>query len=77
MKCPHCRKEIPKEGGTLPLTAVELILRQRDLERVEARMSCLRNSYSDHQAWDKQDIMELKLLKARQKELKAILGFIV
>lgn len=40
-------------------------------------MASIRNSYSDHQTWDQSDRKEMKLLKARQKELKAILGFIV
>ena len=77
MICPHCRREIPFKGGTPLLSPVELVLRQRDLERVEARISLIRGSYSDHQTWDQGDREEIKVLKARQKELKAILGFIV
>lgn len=56
---------------------VELIMRQKELERVEERMRILRGSYSEHSTWDRKDIEEHRALRDRKKELVKLLGMAV
>jgi hypothetical protein len=53
----------------------QLILRQKELERVEAAMGDIRNGYDSHQEWSKNDRSEFHRLKNCREELKQILGF--
>lgn len=63
-----------KEGKFSPS---EMILRKQELDRVEARMQEIRESYDSHITWSKDDSAEHKRLKSRKEELKALLGFVV
>jgi hypothetical protein len=63
-----------KEGKLAP---AELILRQDELKRVEAKMKSIRDSYDAHQSWGDDDRTEYKRLKTRKEELKIMLGFAV
>lgn len=51
-----------------------VVVRQRELERVEARMMVLRNNCEAHQTMDEYDRGELKRLKQRQEVLRSELG---
>lgn len=53
-----------------------IILAEKELARVEAARSDLRNSYSEHQTWSATDKAKFQELSQRRKELKARLGFI-
>jgi hypothetical protein len=55
----------------------ELILRQKELDRVEKRISTLRNKYPDGIAWEQKDKDEIKKLRSRKAELLQILGMTV
>jgi hypothetical protein len=59
------------------LNGVEIILRQKELERVEAAMKKISSSYDSHQSWDEKDRAEYHRLKTRKEELKAMLGLAV
>jgi len=63
---------MPKKTGELSPT--ELILRQKELERVEKAMSKIADGYDSHQSWSKEDRKEYNRLKKRRAELIKILG---
>jgi DNA-binding transcriptional MocR family regulator len=63
-------------GGT-QLKPTEAILRQKELDRVEKRMSAIRSNYSEHQAWSVEDKREWAVLNTRKKELVKLLGLAV
>ena len=71
---------IPPKPVTSPdagkLSPSEMILRQKDLERVEGKMKRIADGYDSHQTWSKPDRAEHKRLKARREELKGMLGLI-
>lgn len=56
---------------------VQIILRQKELERVEARMKSIRSSYNDHQNWDTKDKNLFQCLKVRKDQLLKILGMTI
>ena len=58
-------------------SATDTILRQKEFERVVAAMRSIRDSYSDHQAWDAKDKRRYNQLVERKKELQKILGVTV
>lgn len=59
-------------GGS---ATAQAILAEKELGRVEKRMSDIRGSYETHHDMGDKDRAELKELGARRKELKAKLGF--
>ena len=78
---PATAAPIPPKPLTSPeagkLSQSEMILRQKELERVEAGMKRIADSYDSHQTWSKPDRTEHKRLKSRREELKKILGLAV
>lgn len=58
-------------------SATDTILRQKEFDRVVAAMRSIRDSYSEHQAWDAKDKRRYNQLVERKKELKKILGVTV
>lgn len=58
-------------------SATDTILRQKEFERVVAAMRSIRDSYSEHQAWDAKDRKRYNELVARKKELRKVLGVLV
>jgi hypothetical protein len=65
-------------GGSPPgeLSPSEKILRQKDLERIEARIKQLRDNHPEGLPWKPEDRAEIKTLKERREVLKKILGLI-
>lgn len=55
----------------------ELILRQKELERVEAKITSIRNSVESHQDMPREDKEKMQKLKARKIELLRLLGMSV
>ncbi len=64
----------PKGATQLNSPAAELILRQKELERVEKKITSIRQSYESHQSMSKEDRDHLAKLKARRDELVKLLG---
>lgn len=56
------------------LDNTEKILRNKELDRIEARMNEIRNSIESHQELAPEQRQELKGLKARREELKTVLN---
>lgn len=52
----------------------ELIIRQKELDACEKTITSILNSYEAHQSMTSEDAEKIKPLRARRKELKAILG---
>jgi hypothetical protein len=61
-------------GGS---SGAQLILNQKELERVEKRISDIKNSYDSHQDHSGKDKAALSRLWARKRELKTKLGVMV
>ena len=55
----------------------EMILHQKELDRVEKAISDIKNSYDHYQPWTAEHREQIEPLKTRRKELKRLLGFIV
>ena len=62
---------------TSKLSTSEMILHQKELDRVEKAISDIKNSYDHYQSWTAEHREQIKPLKTRRKELKRLLGFIV
>ena len=58
-------------------SGAELIVRQKELDRVEAAIAKIRAGYEAHQQMSEPDRQRLKPLKARREQLKSALGMIV
>lgn len=58
-------------------SATDTILRQKEFERVVAAMRSIRDSYSEHQAWDAKDRKRYNELVTRKKQLRELLGVLV
>lgn len=54
-----------------------VIVMQKEFDRVNARMKAISDSYSDHQDWKSKDRDEYKRLKSRKTELMINLGVMV
>lgn len=65
------------EGPAEKPKGAELILREHELGRVEARLVAIRQGYEAHQDMSLHDRAEVKTLKARREELKRMLGLAV
>ena len=65
----------PKKKGNAPaLSPAERITKERELERVRTKMKVIRDNYSGHQSWTKDDRELFKDLGEREVELKQLLG---
>jgi hypothetical protein len=51
-----------------------VIVLDKELDRILARMETLRATYASHQTWSKEDRELFAKLKARKKEIQALLG---
>jgi hypothetical protein len=67
-------EERPKSQELKRSNGAELVLRQKELERVEAKMKHIADGYDSLQTWSDDDRREHKRLKLRKKELMATLG---
>ena len=56
------------------LSNTDKYITSKELERAEAKMNDIRNSYSEHQTWSAEDVAKFKELKARKLELMKLLG---
>lgn len=65
-----------KQGATSngKLSPAEIMVRQKELDSAIAQMTAIKNSYSEHQSWDKKDRDKWQALRVRRDELKQILG---
>lgn len=50
------------------------VMHSKELDRVLDRMKAIKNAYSEHQSWTKQDIDAFQKLKERRNELRQKLG---
>lgn len=76
------KKKTAKEGEEQPpefvkLTGPELIVREKELERVEERMRQIKSPYDAFQTWSDDDREEFRNLKARKAVLVAALGMAI
>ena len=60
-----------------PVSPMDKMLMSKELDRVEARMKSISNSYAGHQEWDFKDRAEIKTLRARKSELLKALGMMI
>lgn len=74
MKCPHCHREISKEGG---LRIADRISYENELKLVDHEIKVIQSNYGDHQTWCQDDRVKIKPLLVRRKLLRGILGRIV
>jgi hypothetical protein len=65
------------QPANVGMTATEKILRAKELDRVEARMKAIHQSYDSHQSWTVEDKGEYRKLKERREILKKMLGLTV
>ena len=63
-------------GNRIPgsVSTTELIIRQKELDACNQEIARILNGYEGHQSMTDEDAEKLKPLRARRKELKAILG---
>ena len=64
----------PIKGNAPVLSPVERITKERELERVLARMKVISENYGGHQTWTVEDRTLHADLKERRDELKKLLG---
>lgn len=60
---------LPKTRGS-----VEMMIRDREYERVISEMKQISHTYGDHQSWTPEDRERYRALKQRRDELRKILG---
>lgn len=69
------RARPPAPSASAPaVSPAELILRQKELERVESAIAKIRSSYDSHQTMSAADRAKLAPLKTRRAELMRLLG---
>jgi hypothetical protein len=56
---------------------VQMVMWQKELERVEGRMKAIKASYGDHQSWDERDRKLFPVLRTRRDELLKALGMMI
>lgn len=71
--------QVNGNGASHPkkLTGAEMMVREKELERVLDRMKKLENSYDSHAEMRREDREEYRSLKLRRGELKKLLGVII
>lgn len=69
--------ENASEHASTKLSGPELIIADKELDRVNQQIATLKATYADHQTWPKDDSIKIAKLRTRQKELKAKLGVVV
>lgn len=69
--------QVASPSGNGALTGIDKVIRMKELERVQARMKFIRNSYSENQNWSMEDRRLFATCKARENELKKILGVLL
>lgn len=58
----------------MTLSPIQLIVFDKEHDRILERMKLINRSYADHQTWSKKDIQDFKELKARRDELRKLMG---
>lgn len=60
-----------------PNETAKMILRQKELDRVEEKMKSIKGSYSENLSWDAKDRNLYGVLKKRRDELVKLLGMAI
>ncbi len=72
----RCEKPMAHNGSSARNGADKVVL-GREYERVIERMKVLKQTYSDSQTWNNEDLVEFRKMKLRRDELKPILGITI
>lgn len=59
------------------INSAQIVVYQKELDRVLQRLASIRNTYGDHQTWTDQDKKLYAQLVARRTELKKLLGVVM
>lgn len=70
-------KKALAEGTGRPMNGADTVKLNGEYDRILKRMDVIRSQYESHQTWAADDKAEFQKLKARKKELQAILGITV
>lgn len=63
--------------GNGKLSGIDKMIHMKELDRVMQRIAFIRNSYSENQFWSLEDRQLFAKCRAREKELKKILGVLL